>query len=407
MEKQQKMKMEALASGDFPLAMKRLDQQIKKVKEAEAEVTKDPNEINKTKLANAQQALQDMYTVNVGRHAAFGEAARSAIIAEFGLQTDTSLDLDQSPQGIQSTKQNLYTLQAQELGLMLGEKVNLDFTKSFQDGAIVPLQNAMAKLEQRYLEKYKEQGPDEAKARMDSDLRLRMDYNSQAAGQGSIGLAGLWESYFDNNAKKFKTRLTDLTNDKSIGYVASRRQAGMAGSNIVNLDGGFGGSLDHAARKDSQGNVVGVTPVLKSDYSIDTAIKIISPLTVQQLPRLNEYSKEEIAGILENTDVSTLKKFLNGLSTTMAKRDDKIFPALMDEAQKRLSAGAKDPKNTESYQMSNESSPGNYTREKIVSDLVEQAAQYGAAARKANSQRGGQKNKNPKGDDTFSKGGGI
>ncbi len=286
LDKQAKVRFEAQAVGDFVSAMARLNQQKELVERLKSE--KKPQEA----IDRAEMTLSDMFTANAARHAAFANAAREVILPK-NAQNPRNMSLDFG---------NIRQLQADEVSTLLADGEVVEATKE-------GLEKGMEKLLKKYERSY---GSSLAQERMQAVIENRRQKMEAAAGQGAMGLAGLWRVTLKDG--KLRTDLTDINNTggelskEAIDYIGSRRAAAIATSKLTSMTGGLGGSVD----RDLNGRTV-----VNSKEAVEFVVNAAAPVKDVHLDKVDEYIKQDLGSIIKNSTPEMLKVLLAGLEKKM------------------------------------------------------------------------------------------
>ena len=288
---EEKMKKHA-GAGDFVKSQAKTDAQIKRINDRKQEIATELNQQGKSEkeimaaiekdglLKIFDRSLSEMQMSNLGVHAAVADANRAKILRGAGMELDQSMNL---------TPDALRQLQAQDLSELISDKV--EATKE-----------GLAKAMARFVEIH-------GKELAGSMLEIKRQRNEKAAGQGSLGRAGLY-NLRDKGDGTFETVLTDVDTKEGREHVSGRRQAGLSGFKITSALG-LSGSMD----RNSAGKAI-----VKSDGAKEILAKVVSGITANQLGSVDEYTKGDLAEILDNSDIEDVKKILTDLK---AKAPDK------------------------------------------------------------------------------------
>ena len=275
-----------VGSGDYVQSVAKTEAQIRRIKGqkaalAKAEETKDEAEIAKQRgvLKVMERGLSEMQMSNLGVHAANGDGNKAKILQAVGQSVEQNMDL---------TAEAITQLQAQDLAELVNEKV---------EASKAGLEKALERLVEMY--------GDKASAVLEQK-RIR---NERAAGQGSLGRAGLY-TLKDRGDGKLETVLTDGRSESGRAYVNDRRTAGMSGSKITSVIG-FSGSVD----RDSQGRAN-----ISSEQSKEILVRLAAGITANQLGSVDEFVKGDLAAVLDNSAMSDLQDLLGRLKTTVGDK---------------------------------------------------------------------------------------
>jgi len=283
---EQRMKRHS-AAADYVQSVAKTTAQLNRIEEAKGELEEAIANNNKEKIPKIEETIQvlkrslsEMVISNLGTHAAIADGNKGKILAFAEMPAVQSMELNSAA---------LMQLQAQDLAEMIGERVQAT-EKGLKEaieklGKIHGEQNLNAILEQK---------------------RLR---NEKAAGQGSIGRAGLYSIRVKNDGTRV-TELTNVSESSGVDYVESRRKAGLSGSKMTNVSG-FSGSMDKIESKDSEGNTIVVSSVA-SEPAKQILINLAAGLTGNNLGSVDEYTKGDLAEVLDNTkDLAALLQELS------------------------------------------------------------------------------------------------
>ncbi|MEK7131521.1 MAG: hypothetical protein AAB797_02180 [Patescibacteria group bacterium] len=272
-------------AGDFVQSVAKTEAQLKRIqtqKEKLAGVVKAGNEdeIKKEQgvLNVLEKSLSEMQISNLGVHAAVADANKARILEKAGMGKEQSMDI--TPEAIRQ-------LQAQDLSELINDKV--EATKE-----------GLAKAMGRFVEMH---GKEMAGAILEQK-RLR---NEKAAGQGSLGRAGLYKLK-DKGDGTFETVLVDADSSTDRNSVVSRRTAGLSGFKITSALG-LSGSMD----RNSAGKAI-----IKSGGSKEILVKVVGGITANQLGSVDEYTKGDLAEILDNSDLNDVQEILANLKEKVA-----------------------------------------------------------------------------------------
>lgn len=263
--------------GDYVQSVAKTEAQLNRIKARKEQLAKEgksEQQINDDDVLKVlERSLSEMQISNLGVHAAVADGNKAKILKAAGMDAAQSMDL--TPAAIRQ-------LQAQDLSELINDKV--EATKAGLDKAMG-----------RFIEIHGEQ-------MAGAILEQKRKNNERAAGQGSLGRAGLYKLK-DKGDGTFETVLTDADSSADQEYVSSRRTAGMSGSKITTVLG-FSGSVD----RDSTGNAV-----VKSEGSKEILVKLAAGITANQLGSVDEYVKGDLAQVLDNTDMPDLTDLLGRL----------------------------------------------------------------------------------------------
>jgi hypothetical protein len=286
---EQRMKRHS-AAADYVQSVAKTTAQLNRIEEAKGELEEAIANNNKEKIPKIEETIQvlkrslsEMVISNLGTHAAIADGNKGKILAFAEMPAVQSMELNSAA---------IMQLQAQDLAEMIGERVQAT-EKGLKEaieklGKIHGEQNLNAILEQK---------------------RLR---NEKAAGQGSIGRAGLYSIRVKNDGTRV-TELTNVSESSGVDYVESRRKAGLSGSKMTNVSG-FSGSMDKIESKDSEGNTIVVSSVA-SEPAKQILINLAAGLTGNNLGSVDEYTKGDLAEVLDNT--KNLSDLLQELSKSV------------------------------------------------------------------------------------------
>jgi hypothetical protein len=276
------------AAGDYVQSDAKTTAQLARIEAQKKIIANAKNEESK-KAAEAvlrilERSLSEMQISNLGTHAAVADGIKSKILEAVGMSTTQSMEL--TPQAIRN-------LQAQDIAELINEKVDASSHAS--------LEKALERLNEIY--------GDKASAMLEQK-RLK---NEKAAGQGSLGRAGLYKI----DSATLKTVLVDADNKSDIEYVAGRRKNGLSGSKLTNVIG-FAGSMDRGV----DGKLV-----VKSEDSKDIFVKLAVGLTGNNLGNVEEFTKGDIGAIFDNSSVADLQDLLGRLEKQVP--DQRAVQALL------------------------------------------------------------------------------
>jgi hypothetical protein len=289
---EERMKKHA-GAGDFVQSQAKIDAQIKRINDRKQEITTELKRLGKSekeimvaiegdeRLKIFDRGLSEMQISNLGVHAAVADANRAKILAVAGQSMEQSMDL---------TAAALRQLQAQDLSELIFNKV-----EATKEG----LEKAM----ERFVEIH-------GKELAGSILEQKRFRNEKAAGQGSLGRAGLY-NLRDRGDGKLETVLTDVDTDEGLKYVSSRRQAGLSGFKITSSLG-LSGSMDR--------NSAGQAVVKSEGGAKEILIKVVSGITSNRLNDVDEYTRSDLAEILDNSDLGAIRAILAELKEKVADK---------------------------------------------------------------------------------------
>ncbi len=284
------------AGGDYVQSEAKTKAQIGRIASQEVELTRaraigDGSliSIEQKKLEILKKSLAEMQISNLGTHAAVADGIKGQILDAAGMSREQSMEIDVGP---------IRQLQAQDLAELINEHV----------GATQPeLDAAVLKLQQRFGEK--------ANAILEQK-RLR---NEKAAGEGSLGRAGLYK-VVDRGDGTLQTVIIDASIALDRDHVVSRRTSGLSGSKITNVKG-FRGSLDLNA---------GGSPSLESAEAQKILLNLAGGLTGNNLGNVDEYTKVDLAEAFNNTSEDRLDEVLVALDDAVT--DKRALQGLLNYA---------------------------------------------------------------------------
>lgn len=295
-DKHNKEDLEKSSVADYSLAMEMIDNQNKEIAATKTALqgATDPGIRAKLEkiLREQRQGLSLMTQANLSRHASFVESNISKVVGSLDASNDTSMAMDTA-----SIRQQ----QARFLTSLIGEIVSPD---NLNEGL------------RKFVDLH-DGGPEQAQAALEN-IRKNAEV---AAGQGSIGLAGLMRTEIVNGERQ--TRLTDLERDKE--YISQRRTGALAGSKVTSLAGGFGASMDRVNGKTQ----------IKSKDALEYFVKMISPVTSNQMTNIDEFTKGDLAAVFQNSDTGTLDEVKAQL--TQAMKDKRAMVQMLEFAAERMS----------------------------------------------------------------------
>lgn len=285
LEKQAKAKIDAQTVGDFVVARERTLAQLRRIQAAKQSG-------DTAAIEELGRGLVEMQIGNLDRHAAYAEGTMGSILSalkseDASIPLEASMDLDPKA---------LAKLLSQKLTGILGKKIT---TTNMQDEWV--------------------KIPEELRAQ----IRLEAE---KAAGQGSVGLAGLFNIRTDNDGNQ-ETILTDFNSKDGIKHVKARRESAMSGSKITSLSG-FSGSMD----KNSGGDAI-----VDSKESVDIAVQLIAPVSGNILSSIDEYVKADLASILQNSDTAKYQELLSRLEAS--SKDNRGLAGMLQFAAERMEDG--------------------------------------------------------------------
>jgi len=274
-------------AGDFVQSVAKTEAQLTRIQAQKQKLASIMVGGNKEEIVKEQgvlnvleRSLSEMQISNLGAHAAVADANKAKILERAGMEKGQSMDI---------TVPAIRQLQAQDLSELINEKV--EATKE-----------GLAKAMGRFVEIH---GKEMAGAILEQK-RLR---NEKAAGQGSLGRAGLYKLR-DKGDGTFETVMIDADSSQDRDSVASRRTAGLSGFKITSAIG-LSGSMD----RDSAGKAV-----IKSDGAKEILVKVVGGITANQLGSVDEYTKGDLAEILDNSDLVDMQSILASLKEKVADK---------------------------------------------------------------------------------------
>ncbi len=298
-EKQFKARKDAQIVGDYQIADARYTQQLARIKQAV-----DSGDVDAAR--ELRKGALMMTIGNLDRHAAYAVNIQNSALSTLR-QSDPSINLNSSmEENADAMRENI----AQFFTAALGKKVTVD---NLDD-------------------EFKTLTPDE---------RYSLYIESEkAAGEGALALAGMMQIERNEVTGDPEVQLTDLKGKKAkstdpekvkkaveaaVKHVVGRRTNALSGNRINNLVG-FSGSVD----KNGMGRAVVDTVAAK-----DILVKLVSPLTGNQLTSVNEFSKLDMASVFDNSENADQLNNLIG-DLTAQSVDIRGATGLLREAANRM-----------------------------------------------------------------------
>jgi hypothetical protein len=283
--KQTKELIERQSVGDLNLARSRVLQQLDRVKAAAPD---------STEAKELERQLAMMQLAATGQHAEIGAATQGDVRKATGANQATSVGTD-----VKSTQER----QAAWLSSVTGRNVTVqNLQNEFKRFVDVMGDQATAILEQ---------------AMMGLD---------KSAGQGAIGNAGLLAREYKDGKKKIRLTYSDpqkITDDE--GHIKGRRMSGLSGSKITNL-AGFSQGVD----SDAGGNAI-----VNSEDSLKIATQLIAPLTANNSDKVDSFTIETYASILEHSDDTKVADLLQRMQD--ANKDKRALFSVLSRALEQMS----------------------------------------------------------------------
>jgi hypothetical protein len=329
LDRQAKMRVEMQSVGDYVLSTARTSSQVERVQDLrknraqiiESGKQEDSREVKDVDEAIrlAEKNLAEMMVANLGRHAAFYggnagvvlEAMRKKKEQEGGEAVPAELSMELNSESLRAR-------QAELLSSLVNEEV-----EASNDGLI----EGMKKL------KYLVGGENATDEQLNAFLEQVRQQADVAAGQGSIGLAGLLKTRIKKDEKTGQTsQVTEFTNvdtEEGRNYVAGRRVSGLSGARLLTLSGGISGSVDRANVEVAGGKKEAKT-VVSTDAAREMVVRIVSPVTNQQLERVDEYTKRDMSDILRYSDKGQLNLLIKDLFERAV--DPKALKKLLEQS---------------------------------------------------------------------------